>query len=473
MRISKYYNLGVGQAGLDFVDIDVVDDARLFVSPLAIKGLDTFWSRSCVALLQDFFAHILSLINEGKKEKAIELMSQLREPDETHLGLSKSGSSGRGLGGKKAKDIWGSLDTSQAVKSGLLEDLEDAALMVENVGYDIVSDMTTNIIRLPLIEYTQKQCQLHGIELFQMQASPLWDPEDKKWYPDFHHLPMIDDRRLLFVPKSIVRSRPDYETERYFQHYILPAMQAEELSGQSELVETLKSGKQRVTKKSLIEKYGRGKKVVLNFTVKNPDVLDQYKARAKVEAAKAESVGVIEDILEVRQSDLKNYLGDVLDVNPGRSEYQKYEHAVEAYLTAIFYPHLINPIPQSRMHEGRKIVDLRYDNASDSGFFNWIGKHYTCPYIFIECKNYKEDVNNPELDQLAGRFSDKRGQVGLLICRSADDMPTLMKRCKDAAIDGRGYIIPVVDSDLEVLLEQRELGRPFEILRERFEYLVS
>jgi hypothetical protein len=79
------------------------------------------------------------------------LLRALREPNETHLGLSKGRSRGHALGNESAHDVWSALSRSEAAKSGLLKDLEDTVLMIEGISVDIVSDMTTNIIRGPLI----------------------------------------------------------------------------------------------------------------------------------------------------------------------------------------------------------------------------------------------------------------------------------------------------------------------------------
>jgi len=78
----------------------------------------------------------------------------------------------------------------------------------------------------------------------------------------------------------------------------------------------------------------------------------------------------------------------------------------------------------------------------------------------VECKNYSRDVKNPELDQLAGRFSVNRGRVGLLVSRTIDDLDTLLLRCADAFKDGRGLLIPLPDSDLLTMLTNRLAGAP-------------
>lgn len=55
--------------------------------------------------------------------------------------------SNSGLGTDSAHDVWQAFARSKAAQSGLLTDLEDTVLMIDGVRADIVSDITTNIIR--------------------------------------------------------------------------------------------------------------------------------------------------------------------------------------------------------------------------------------------------------------------------------------------------------------------------------------
>jgi hypothetical protein len=166
-RVSKYYKLNRTQPTLDFVDVDIVGDIRVFIDPRAIRLLPSQWGDECVSLVQNFFRTVLVAIHEGQHGQARALLSVLREPNETHLGLSRGKSRGRGLGRESVKDVWKALTKSEAVKSGLLEDLEDTILMIEGVSSDIISDITTNIIRQPLIHYTQNMASYYGIPLEQ------------------------------------------------------------------------------------------------------------------------------------------------------------------------------------------------------------------------------------------------------------------------------------------------------------------
>jgi hypothetical protein len=113
------------------------------------------------------------------------------------------------------------------------------------------------------------------------------------------------------------------------------------------------------------------------------------------------------------------------------------------------------------------------------GFFAYLANHpknYPCQNIFVECKNYSGEPGNPELDQLSGRFSPRRGMVGLLVCRSILGRKTFAARCRDTADDGRGYIIALDDEDLRELVSAAHVGDPqrlqFRIMKAKFDTLI-
>src|SRR5207302_1265355 len=148
---------------------------------------------------------------------------------------------------------------------------------------------------------------------------------------------------------------------------------------------------------------------------------------------------------------------------------------IEDLLTALFYPALANPQIQHEIHEGRKRIDVTYTNVASYGFFKWLADNYTAPHVFVECKNYGREVGNPELDQLAGRFSPSRGKFGLLVCRSFEDKVLFVRRCRDTAIDDRGFIIALDDGDLATLVhahKKQDVKREFDLLKARFDELI-
>lgn len=475
MRVSQQFNLGRGQDQLEFVDVDLAGDAPLFVDPRALRLLESEWSEECVALVQDFFGCVIRHIGAHSDEDAKRLLRVLREPNETHLGLSKGIPHGHGLGDASAVDVWDALSESEAVRSGLLEDLEDTILMIPGVSNDIISDIATNIIRQPLIHFTQDTCHFYGIPMAQeVDSGPMWDPQQKQWFSEFVELPVTTTGRLLLVPKAIVRRRMDYDPSEYFNHYVLSALQNAELAANSELVELLRNGGRRVTKKALKEKYGTGKSVSVQLTRDNPEILDRYRAAKRRSISRPlsnEELGTTEGL---QPPDWARLLQSIREIEPGRAGANMYHLAVEGLLQALFYPALVNPARESRIHDGRKRIDIRFSNVARDGFFWRIPSQHQVPagYVVVECKNYSEDVANPEVDQVAGRFSPMRGRMGLLVCRSLEDRTNCIARCRDTAQDGRGWVLPLEDDDLAQLIEER-LQNPGSVRYSRLEEIFG
>ena len=165
----------------------------------------------------------------------------------------------------------------------------------------------------------------------------------------------------------------------------------------------------------------------------------------------------------------------MIDLAPGTPTADTYHRNIDALLTALFWPALTMPRREYQIHEGRKRIDITYANVAQTGFFGWLGQHHPASNVFVECKNYAQDIGNPELDQLSGRFSPSRGQFGLILCRGFDDKARFIARCRDTAQDDRGFIVVLDDDDLRQLVEARKAGDPqaqFEFLRERFSELV-
>ena len=124
---------------------------------------------------------------------------------------------------------------------------------------------------------------------------------------------------------------------------------------------------------------------------------------------------------------------------------------MKGLLEFLFYPHLIYPQKEFELHEGRKRIDIVFTNSASVGFFyrRAIDGRSRAVKVMIECKNYSKEIGNPELDQMAGRFSRDRGRLGFVIGRQFDYRERFIDRCRDTTRDGRGYIIALVDGILK------------------------
>lgn len=464
MKISSIYKIKKKQPELDFVDIDINKDIPLFIDPHFLACRTDAWSQKATKSIRSFFQHLLHLLSEKEYDEARLFFSHLTEPNETCLGLSKGSPKGRSVNKEDIKEIFDNLIKSNALKSGLVEDLEDSLIFVDGVGRDKLSDMTTNIIRNHLITYTQDQAKLWGFPLQSgAQSGFIWDVESLTWKSLYTDVLVVKGRRILLVPKGIVSYCDDYTPEKYHRHFVLNFLQNEHMRLRTSLItrKYRKDGSysEHVYKKDLIDQVSDGSKEDLrDFTKKHPQVFQKFKEMRRKPKTSLTDTEINEGI---SLGEIAGYLVSELESLPlGKAAASQYEHSIAGILELLFYPDLICPQKQVQIHDGRKRIDITFDNAAQSGsFFDFHKVHgIPCQYIMVECKNYSSDPSNPELDQLIGRFSPNRGKVGILVCRSIENMDKFISRCNDAYKDSHGLIIPLTDSDLIYGLKERQKG---------------
>lgn len=302
----------------------------------------------------------------------------------------------------------------------------------------------------------------------------IWDSGTRSWTQGFTGLPVTEHGRLLLVPKVIVRRSPSYSAGDYHENYILPFLADQELNAPSGLVQVLKSGRRVVTKKSLRARFGVGKRVNLDITLQHPDILYHYKADKSKPQMPSDHQQFV-DYANAPEPDWGKLLNSIRAVRPGLDGASKYHLAVEALLSTLFYPALAFPVMESKIHEGRKRLDIKYTNDATRGFFHWPHAVHGTPSatVVVECKNYGSELGNPEFDQLTGRFADQRGKIGFLCYRGFGNKADVIRRCRDAARDGRGYVIALDDDDLTKLVdERRSWNVDFAYLHRRFGELI-
>lgn len=464
--ISEIFSLGKTQRELDFVNINPNRDSPVYLNPFVFSSRPDPFSISASRTIQGFFQHNLTLIRNGLVDEARNNFDHLNEPNETCFGMSQRRPRGRGVGNDNADDLFESILNSRAITSGLLEHLEDTAIFIPGIGRDKVSDMTTNIIRLNLIEYTQAQCKLLSIPLTpDVPSGFFWDTTNRTWQEMHTEMLIINDKRILLAPKGVVSYVKEFSSGKYHQHYALEFLQGDHLRRNTSLVHTVydrKDGSVRrryVVKKEVAEReLPLDKELLLDFTRRHPEVFEDFR------------IGTAEDISAMPDSELES-----IDVNAlidhliarlqstpsGGIDASRYHSLMVGILEFIFYPNLINPVKEHEINSGRKRIDISFDNgAPDGGFFHRLQHAFNipCPYIFVECKNYSTDIANPELDQMVGRFSPNRGRFGIIVCRTMENETLFLQRCADSYRDQHGLIVPLTDADIIVILNAKKTG---------------
>jgi hypothetical protein len=201
------------------VDVPLDRDIKVFIDPYAVASCGTPWCREGHALACRFFQCVIDRLRANDRDGARALLAYLREDNRTRLGYSQAQPQGTGLGDDSADPFLDALTNSEAFRTGRIQDIESTALFVDRVGFDIVSDMMTNVLREKLAVYTQDQCAIWGIPAVANETFWAWRA-DAGWTRVTMALPTDGSRAILLVPRSIVRADLSLQAGRFLKDWL-------------------------------------------------------------------------------------------------------------------------------------------------------------------------------------------------------------------------------------------------------------
>jgi hypothetical protein len=429
----------------------------LYVDPYALHISSQDWLRVCGNNVVLYFEKLIEKIRDKDQRAVLQLLDNFHEPNETHLGQSSGRPSGRGWGREQAEKLHRVLKNSNVIKTGNLSDLGDFEMFIPGIGPDKISDLATNVSKNELIAYTGEQCVLHGIPVESVSGGKLWDSAASDFISRYVDLPLCLSGPIILVPKTAVRTQLLPDRDKFYSRFVLDYLESEHLSANDSLVKVLKTGVKKIYRKDLKEKHPFTPEQIYEFSQKHPEILKHYKSTLPAQVKPISDLDIEwrqQDQRSLEITDLESQLGAI---KPGRDGANAYHNLIQGVLSSIFYPQLTRPVKEQPADDGRKRIDIKFDNSADTGFFSHLVNRQKifAPYISVECKNYSQDPENPEFDQLKGRFSRKRGNFGLLLCRTIDNPDLLLRRCKDVVNNSDGIIIVLEDLDVLALSKMR------------------
>jgi hypothetical protein len=458
MRFSDHFKLAKSQAELDFVDIPLETDIALFVDPYAFSIEEDEWFIEGNNLVVDYFQRVIDSIRTGNTRLAQQLLAHLHEPNDTHLGLSGGRPAGRGIGQLQSNVLYTQLSKSEAVRTGKLHDLSDCELLIPGIGSDKISDITVNIIRGKLVEYTEKQCALLGIPTHRVGSGMYWDSDRTQWANRYAHLPIYKGRRIVLVPKAAVRFKVAVDHKDYYRNFVLNYLQFEHLRGGTALVHLLKNGKRRVYKKDLEKMYPLDKEYLAKFSDEHPEVLEQYKKslRRKTRTIKNEEIEQLQAVR--RKIEISRLIDDLDDIPATADAFDSYAKVIVGVLESIFYPSLRRPQKEQATHDGQQRLGVVYTNGADQGFFYDLKVRHKipCSYIHFECNNRSCVADEDELIRLTERFNENLGKFGIFLCREVQNKDAALEICRELVSSDRGFVLVLDDEDITALLQLRD-----------------
>lgn len=155
--------------------------------------------------------------------------------------------------------------------------------------------------------------------------------------------------------------------------------------------------------------------------------------------------------LDELEPDLPVLLAQMRKVRSGQKGATVYHRRVADLMTQMMRPHVGPAVIEAEINEGRKRLDILWPNIASSPFFRWLRNTHNARFIVGECKNYSADPKNPEIDQMIGRLSPTRGEIGLLLCRRVAKRDVATARSRDAFHAGHGAVIVLDDDDIATM----------------------
>lgn len=275
--VSEDWGLNVsGHRHFDFVDVNLLDDQKLFIDPCLIElAKDTLCQRANKTI-ENFFDNFFQAYREGDLSKKARLLSHAGEINATRLGYG-NGRNGRGNTSEGLLEKFSSLDGLSIKMRGLRKAI-DLPVFVTGFDKDGLSDMLTNIIHAELNEFTLEQLEKWQISPNDRFKFWTWDGSMGTWKEVESACYRTETGILLLVPKHIVRFRYICNVGQYFSRVVLERMQQEE-------ARTDQNGKVRMPAKADITAGIQKLSIhwmydyAVDYTAKYPDSLLEYHKR--------------------------------------------------------------------------------------------------------------------------------------------------------------------------------------------------
>lgn len=431
----------VSQYEVDFVIPRLGMDLQLGIDPfLLFKSRDQTLSMLHSQILQAFNTGI-ELIRNGKLDDARQLFS-FPEVAEIGLGYTKKGKRGSGVGSYIADLIIETLKDSPPLLERGLKHIEEMQLVSVGIGPDRISDITANLLKHFLIEYTQKQCALWQIQLTSgVPVSNIFDYDTLSWTDSYVDLPIspFDKSPILLVPRRIVRALPWINYDDYFRMEFSAYLRAKRVQGKQSA------------------KVSVGKQEIISISRREVERIDSYISRKESTEQEAQpSQEYIDQSGICRESEgLKARLRAVA---VGKEQATDYQRLVLEVLNFLFNPELINGELEVETVDGTERRDIIFTNDSDKSFWAYLRTEHSSIFLMFEVKN-TESLSNIYFNQVATYLGDRLGRLGFIVTRHPMENA---QREKAFSIYNdshpRKIILTLSDDDLNHMLDMKCAG---------------
>ena len=435
----------VSQYEVDFVIPRVGIDLPLGIDPfLLFKSRDFQFRQLHVSLLNVFNAGIVA-VRRNDLTTARYLFS-FPEVSAIGMGYTRKGKRGSGVGSHLTDLILQTLTGSPSLTERGVRHVEEMQLLSAGIGPDRISDISANVLKRFLIDYTQRQCAIWDIPTKPgVPVGHIYDESKQTWVDSYEDLPVsaIDGSEILLVPRRLVRALPWINYDDFIRTEFSAYLAARR--DQSNRV-GIRSGEKEFT----------AKPAVVTLTRQDIGLVERYVRSREAQAADARPTldYIDEDVCKEAEA-LKQRLSSI---PPGRESAADYQYMILEILNYLFNPDLIAGEPEVRTIDGTERRDIIFTNDSDESFWEYIRTTHDGILLMFETKNM-EALDISAINQTATYLGDRIGRLGIIVTRQ---IPSEAIRRKIFSVwndsSPRKVILTLCDAEIRELLDVRCRG---------------
>jgi len=434
-------------------DINVYIDLYLMY-----ESKDPEWNE-VQAYIYDYLDNLLKAYKENKISSN-DILEKLYFPEveEIGFGYCKIGTSGRGTHRERAILLRNTIFDNPNVKEFGIDTLANASIKIEGIGPDLLSDMAANFALNNLILYTQEQVKTFNLKTIEVPVRNAYNINTHT----FEDIPKINlpvyengDYRIL-VPRHISRKMPVFSTEAFYKNFLKYILQ-DEATSQNRIIKTIgkkpkviiKKAKIKDLEKNLKSKYDSVSTATRNIAKDRPDLVNQYIKNVKRFSNKKRP--------RKEKINWSEYAKELKSIPAGNKNASKYAETIRKIFNAIYSDNLLRGVLEKKSFGEIYRYDITFVNASITKLFRFISnQQLKAGVLIVEAKNYRKTiVGNKEFNQgLAYTMQDGRDIVFLV--KRSNITEEDMNRSKEIYLRHRKVILPISDTDIIKMLEERK-----------------
>jgi hypothetical protein len=285
MAKSFVDHYSIKEKKLEFVNIPIDSkDLEAFICPFLIESNKTDKVVSKVKKrLKNFLTELnTNYIKKNDFKNVISFLDHLHEPNEYHLGYSKS-NKGKAVSHSKAEQIFKFLRNNKFSSQGIsiTNEAHNVLLLVAGIGQDIMSDIIANVCRDIFADFTTNICVKYSIQTTSTKIE-YYNDKKNKWETKKIDLP-IYKKHIILIPNKLLSGGRAYSN--LYNWYISSNYISKEILNQKTPPKgtffEMKDGTKRAIIKEIYKQYRKPKKNLIDFVLKYPNSLDEFIDYAK------------------------------------------------------------------------------------------------------------------------------------------------------------------------------------------------